>query len=137
MADAERALRQGDPAGAMQGQADAIEALREGMRALGDLARSQQGQQGQGQGQGEQPGQQGQSQADGGDGTSDGRTRLDPLGRQSSGQGGNVTTGEPLAEGEARQNRARELQDEIRRRSGEPERPRAERDYLGRLLDRF
>ena len=48
-----------------------------------------------------------------------------------------VTTGEPLAEGEARQNRARELQDEIRRRSGEQDRPRDERDYLGRLLDRF
>ena len=30
-----------------------------------------------------------------------------------------------------------DLLDEIRRRSGEPERPRAERDYLGRLLDRF
>ena len=45
--------------------------------------------------------------------------------------------GEALAEGERQAGRARELQDEIRRRSGEPERPRDERDYLGRLLDRF
>lgn len=137
MENAERALRQGDPAGAMEGQADAIEAMREGMRALSDLARSQQGEQGQAQdGQGNQPGQQGQAQADGGEGFSD-RPTLDPLGRQSRGQGSNVTTGEPLAEGERQANRARELQDEIRRRSGEPERPRVERDYLGRLLDDF
>ena len=33
--------------------------------------------------------------------------------------------------------RARELLDEIRRRSGEKERPEAERDYLNRLLERF
>jgi hypothetical protein len=33
--------------------------------------------------------------------------------------------------------RARELLDEIRRRSAEATRPEAERDYLNRLLDRF
>ncbi|MEH6739558.1 MAG: DUF4175 family protein, partial [Sulfitobacter sp.] len=33
--------------------------------------------------------------------------------------------------------RARELIDEIHRRSGETSRPEAERDYLNRLLDRF
>ena len=33
--------------------------------------------------------------------------------------------------------RARDLLDEIRRRSGQPDRPQDERDYLGRLLDRF
>ncbi|WP_370576367.1 DUF4175 domain-containing protein [Paracoccus sp. MC1854] len=137
MENAERALRGGDPAGAMEGQADAIEAMREGMRALSDLARSQQGEQGQAQdGEGNQPGQQGQSRADGGEGFSD-RATLDPLGRQTRGQGSNVTTGEPLAEGERQANRARELQDEIRRRSGDADRPRVERDYLGRLLDRF
>src|SRR5690606_36982719 len=34
MAEAERALRQGDAAGALENQAEALEALREGMRAL-------------------------------------------------------------------------------------------------------
>ena len=33
--------------------------------------------------------------------------------------------------------RARELQDEIRRRAGERQRPEEELDYLERLLDRF
>lgn len=137
MADAERALRDGDPAGSLEAQADAIEAMREGMRALGDLARSQAGDQGQGQpGQGDQPGQ-GVPRADGGEGQSGYLPGLDPLGRATQGQGGNVTTGEPLADAERRTDRARELQDEIRRRSGDTERPRDERDYLGRLLDRF
>ena len=46
-------------------------------------------------------------------------------------------TGEPLVDTERRAGRARELQDEIRRRSGESQRPRTDRDYLGRLLERF
>ncbi len=52
--------------------------------------------------------------------------------------GGNViTNGDPLAEGLDPARRARDLLDEIRRRSGQPDRPQDERDYLGRLLDRF
>ena len=35
------------------------------------------------------------------------------------------------------QRRAQDLLDEIRRRAGEPQRPEAERGYLGRLLDLF
>lgn len=137
MEDAEGALRQDDPAAALQRQADAIEAMREGMRALGDLNDRQQGQQGQpGAGQQGQEGEQGQAQGDG-QGQSRDRNGRDPLGRETRGQGGNITAGEALAEGERQAGRARELQDEIRRRSGEPGRPRDERDYLGRLLDRF
>ena len=60
----------------------------------------------------------------------------DPLGRDQSADG--TTTGEgPLALGQDGAGRARELLDEIRRRSGETERPEAERDYLNRLLERF
>ena len=60
----------------------------------------------------------------------------DPLGRD---QGSNGATG---SDNEADLNndaygRARELLDEIRRRSGEAARPEVERDYLNRLLDRF
>ncbi|SEH63888.1 TIGR02302 family protein [Paracoccus alkenifer] len=138
MAEAERALRQGDAAGALERQAEAIEALREGMRALSDLSRGQPGEDGAPQpGQGDEAGSQGTPRADGGEGFARPVPGRDPLGRDTGGQGGNVTTGEPLADSERRAGRARELQDEIRRRSGEGARPRAERDYLGRLLDRF
>ena len=43
----------------------------------------------------------------------------------------------PAFERTTKVGRARELLDEIRRRSGETERPEVERDYLNRLLDRF
>ncbi|WP_237168632.1 DUF4175 domain-containing protein [Paracoccus shandongensis] len=140
MEDAERALREGDTGGALQRQADAIESMREGMRALGDmLNRQSQGQQGQ---QGQQQGQEGR-QPGGGDRAGaqgqnyDQRPALDPLGRQRDGNGNVIAGGDPLAEGVDPARRARDLLDEIRRRSGQPERPEAERDYLGRLLDRF
>ena len=65
------------------------------------------------------------------------RPALDPLGRQRSGNGNVIAGGDPLAEGVDPAQRARDLLDEIRRRSGQAERPQDERDYLGRLLDRF
>ena len=60
----------------------------------------------------------------------------DPLGRDQSSNGDPNGDG-PLALGPGGQGRARELLDEIRRRSAETERPEVERDYLNRLLDRF
>ena len=138
MENAEQALREGDTGGALQRQADAIESMREGMRALGDMLAQQQGQQGQ---QGQQQGQEGQEPG-GGDRAGEGQTfgqrpALDPLGRQRDGNGHVIAGGDPLAEGVDPAQRARDLLDEIRRRSGQPERPQDERDYLGRLLDRF
>ncbi|KGJ16074.1 DUF4175 family protein, partial [Paracoccus sanguinis] len=135
MEAAEQALRDGDPAGAMDRQAEAIEALREGMRALGDLAARQGGERGQpgdqGTGEDGQAGMTGRAQGEG-EGRSD-RPGRDPLGRDRSGQGGNIASGEALAEGERQAGRARELQDEIRRRAGGPARPRGGRGYLGRV----
>ncbi|MFD1794548.1 DUF4175 domain-containing protein [Paracoccus aurantiacus] len=139
MRDAEQALRDGDMAGAMDRQAEAIEALRDGIRALD---------RGQNQRAGEQGGSEGQGQSDqanGPDGQnssgqdSGGRLaqRRDPLGRALQGQGGGIGTDDPLAEGESDDHRARDLQDEIRRRLGEHDRPQAERDYLDRLIDQF
>ena len=142
MEEAEQALRDGDMAGAMERQADAIQSMREGMRALGDLMnpegrQAQEGQQGEGQ-QGQQP--DGPAGTRPGDQRStmpyDGRRQLDPLGR-NMGNGGNIATGDPLAEGVDPARRARDLLDEIRRRSGQLTRPEDERDYLGRLLERF
>jgi hypothetical protein len=60
----------------------------------------------------------------------------DPLGR-NSGSNGSLGTQENLLQGEDVYRRARELLDEIRRRSSDTERPDVERDYLQRLLDRF
>jgi uncharacterized protein (TIGR02302 family) len=121
MEGAEDALRENDLAGAIDNQSEAMEALREGMRNLGE-AMAQQQQQGQGQ----------QGMADGAD---PGQQR-DPLGR-NVGSNGQIGSNENLLQGEDVYRRARELLDEIRRRSGEGERPAEELEYLERLLDRF
>ena len=121
MDDAEESLRQDDYAGAIDRQSDAMEALREGMRDLGEvLAQNQQPQPGEG---GTEPG----------DRRADDR---DPLGRDSM-QRGSVGTDQGMLQNEDVYRRARELLDEIRRRSGEEERSKTERDYLQRLLERF
>ncbi|MEP3296709.1 MAG: TIGR02302 family protein [Pseudoruegeria sp.] len=119
MEGAEEALRQGDNAEALDRQADAMEALREGMRNLGEAMAQQQ-----------QEGQQGESV---GEANPNGR---DPLGRDSGTQG-NIGSDENLLQGEDVYRRAKDLLDEIRRKSGERDRPAFELDYLKRLLDRF
>ena len=139
MEEAEQALRDGDAGRALDRQAEAIEALREGMRALSDAqGRQQDREEGQQAGEGEQ-GQQpdgpaGQRALD--SPQQRGEVRRDPLGR-ATGNGNTITSGDPLAEGTDPARRARDLLDEIRRRSGQRERPTEERDYLGRLLERF
>lgn len=121
MEGAEEALRGDDLPEAIDRQAEAMEALREGMRNLGEaLAENNQQQGGQGQALG-QFGNQGTN---------------DPLGRPQ-GPGGAIGDRGQLHQGEDVYRRAGELLDEIRRRSGETERPEIELDYLRRLLDRF
>lgn len=120
MGRAEEALRDEDTAEALGAQSDAMDALREGMRNLGEaMAENQQ-----------QNGQQGNNM-----GQATNQTR-DPLGREQ-GEGGQVGTDENMFGDELAQRRSRELLDEIRRRSGEQQRPEVERDYLKRLLDQF
>ncbi len=122
MEGAEEALREEDFAGALDNQAEAMEALREGMRELGrELAQQQQ----------QQAGQQGEAF-----GQNESRNQRDPLGRDS-GANGRIGTDEQLLQGEDVYRRARELLDEIRRRSSDQSRPDVELDYLKRLLDRF
>jgi len=121
MDGAEEALRNRDFAEAIDNQSQAMEALREGMRALGEAMQQE-----------AQNGQQGQGMSE-----SDRRAEArDPLGREP-GSNGSVGTEEGLLQGEDVYRRARDLLDEIRRRSGEGERPDVELDYLKRLLDRF
>ena len=121
MDGAELALRNDDFAEAIDNQSQAMEALREGMRALGESMQQE-----------AQNGQQGQGMSES-DRRADAR---DPLGRDP-GSNGSVGTEEGLLQGEDVYRRARDLLDEIRRRSGEGERPDVELDYLKRLLDRF
>ena len=123
MEEAEGLLEQGDLAGALDAQSEALEALREGMAELGRaLAQDQTG---------EQPGQ---GMADGN--MAPDRPLQDPLGRQA-GNSGAFGSDEAMADREEAFRRSRELLDELRRRSAEQERPELERDYLRRLLDQF
>lgn len=124
MEGAEDALRDGNLAEAIDRQAEAMDALRNGMRELGQaLAQNQQAEPGEGGEQGQAanrpvPGQR------------------DPLGREM-GNTGQLGTDQQLLGREEINRRAEELLDEIRRRSAEQNRPEVERDYLRRLLDQF
>ncbi len=122
MAEAEDRLRQGDMSEALDNQAEALDALREGIENLGqEMARNQNPNAGR---QGDQAG------------TTDPDANRDPLGRQA-GTVGRIGSDENLLDGDDPVLRSRELREEIRRRSGEKNRPRLELDYLERLLDRF
>jgi len=121
MRDAANGLSDGDLSGALDKQAEAMEALREGMRQLDRaLAEAQQNRSGQ---QGAQ-GNPGNARPN------------DPLGRGPNSRGG-LTTDAPYQDGQDVYRRAEELMQELRRRAGESQRPAPERDYLRRLLDRF
>lgn len=124
MDDAEQALRDGDLSGALDKQAEAMDAMREGMRNLGDALAEEQGR---------QPGER-----QGGDqiGQADPNSQRDPLGR-NTGQVGRIGSDHNMLQGEDVYRRAQELLDEIRRRSGDQNRPESELDYLRRLLERF
>ena len=117
MDDAESALRDDNLAEAIDRQSEAMAALREGMRSLGEAMA--QGQQGQGT-------EAGGMQAN----------NRDPLGRTSD-TDGSISTDDKLLQGEDVYRRARDLLNEIRRRTGETDRPQIELEYLKRLLERF
>ncbi|MAM61954.1 TIGR02302 family protein [Maritimibacter sp. UBA3975] len=125
MDEAAEALEEGDTSGALDRQADAMEELREGMRNLEDSMRREAENQQQGQ-QGDQSAQRGGPQGN----------ERDPLGREA-GERGALSSDSPLAEGDDVYRRAEELMEELRRRSGEAERPELEREYIERLLDLF
>ena len=103
-------------------QADAMEAMREGMKDFGEALAEERRREGQ------EPG--GTERADRAD--PDGR---DPLGREQ-GDAARIGSDRNMVQNDP-DKRAQELMDEIRRRSGEAERPAEELDYLKRLLDLF
>lgn len=119
MREAEEALEQGDLSTALDRQAEAIEAMRQGLRDLADEeARDRR-----------EAGMEGE-RADSPD-----PNGSDPLGRET-GQAARIGSDRNMAEGDP-DRRAQELLDEIRRRAGEASRPEDERDYLRRLLELF
>lgn len=123
MKQAEEALRDGDLPQALDRQAEAMEAMREGMRNLGEALAEQQRQPGDAQ-----PGQE--------FGQADPRGQRDPLGREP-GESARIGSDRNMLQGNDVYRRAQDLLEEIRRRSGEQARPEGERDYLRRLLDMF
>ena len=117
---AEQALGYDDLAEAINRQSQALDALRNGLRALGKAVN--------------------QTDRDGGERSKtsgrDGNEATDPLGRRI-GTSGQSESDETVLDGQDVYRRARDLLDEIRRRTGEGERSDIERDYLQRLLERF
>lgn len=115
MGEARDRLREGDFSGAFDEQAQALENMRQSLREM------------QNQEQAGQSGRDGEVTAE--------RDLYDPLGRSIGDRG--RADGDTAVPDQNASDRARELLDEIRRRSGESQRPTEELDYLNRLLDRF
>jgi uncharacterized protein (TIGR02302 family) len=127
MKEAEEALKPGgDGRGkAVDAEGRAVEALRKGADRLAEQMRGEgqageEGEDGQGKGHGRARGRYGQGR--------------DPLGRSSGGQRASREKYDPL--GLPPTQRAHRVQEELRRRLGQPERPAEELDYLQRLLQR-
>jgi hypothetical protein len=130
MREAEGALGQGQDGQAVDAQGRALEGLQRGMQGM-----AQQMQQMMGQGEGTEPG------GEPGPGEPNGRAQNsardnDPLGRPTRNRDfsdGRVRV--PTADESAVQ-RARRIMEELRRKLGDPSRPREELDYFDRLLRR-
>ena len=125
MGEARDGLEKGDVPGALDRQADAIDRMHEGIRSMGEDMRSAEN--GRARGEGDQGQTGGESTAENG---------RDPLGRPIGSKGG-IGTGENMLPEADSAGRAQQLLDEIRRRSGDMQRPEIELDYLRRLLDMF
>jgi uncharacterized protein (TIGR02302 family) len=115
-------LRKGNAKGAVPPQTRALDQLQQAMRSAQQQLQQRFGQQ-PGQGRVRGPGNKPDDR--------------DPFGRtMNSGIQGANTNSLKIPEKSDLQ-RTREIRDELRRRAAEPARPRQERDYIDRLLDRF
>ena len=162
LTDADQAMREfgadlgsGNDQGAAAAEQKAIEALQKGAREMGrtlekQFGRGQQeGEPGEGEGEGESFGAEGSmgmmmpgGRGEGRDGSplggpprrADQRGR-DPLGRTNQGTG--LDNGDVQVPEEAERKRSQAIQDELRRRGADRERPQQELDYIDRLLRQF
>jgi hypothetical protein len=101
-----------------------------------------QGQPGEDEGEGEGEGEgMAEGSPNGGEGMDQGQQQgdgRDPLGRRTREAPGSAEQGgDTRVPSEAEMLRTRQIQDELRRRGAEKERPPAELDYIERLLRRF
>ncbi|MCK8785889.1 TIGR02302 family protein [Roseomonas sp. NAR14] len=140
MRQAQEALGQGDDPREAQGRA--LRALQEGGRDMAGRMRQQFGlsQDGDGEGEGEPQDAAGDPQR-GGEGGEQARERgegRDPLGRRGREAAGAADNGaDTRMPDEAELLRTRRLQEELRRRGAERERPPEELNYIDRLLRQF
>ncbi len=156
MRDSATRLNQGDDVEAGQSQQRAIAALQKGGREMGQTMAQQFGRQpGQGSGTGE--GEDGEE-----DGAGDAMGMMMPDGQRGDGRGSASLPGSPeradpggrdplgrAAQGQSTDNadvavpeererqRTQAIQEELRRRGAEQQRPRQELDYIDRLLKQF
>ena len=143
MGRAEAALKQGDDRGAAGAENEALRDLQQGGRDMQQAMRSGGG----GSGGGALvPGFASGGSGDGGDdpggdateGGGDQQAGRDPLGRSLDGQGKGAADDTELAiHGNDANAESRAIEDELRRRDSDRQRPRQELDYLGRLLQAF
>lgn len=122
MQEAERALREGDLSGALDRQAEAMDAMRDGMRALGEA---------------QSEAERREAEGPEGERLAEREAARDPLGREPGENSRRIGSDRNLLQGQDVERRAQDLLDEIRRRAGEQNRSETERDYLKRLLDLF
>ncbi|MEL6478145.1 MAG: TIGR02302 family protein [Pseudomonadota bacterium] len=123
MGDARDALGDGDNSQAVQDQMEALDRLNEGAQALAESMQNGQGDVGA-QGRGDQPGE------------ARDRAETDPFDRPLGAYGSTAGTDVDVPDRSAL-DRAREILEELRRRSAEPQRPEMELDYFDRLLEKF
>jgi hypothetical protein len=122
MRGARGALEQGEPGDAAPPQSSALDLMQQGAQAMLDQMQQQMGQ---------QPGS-----GPGGEPLAQGRRGRDPFGRAQHNDGGFDPHNQFVPE-EADLGRARDVLEELYRRSGQRTRPQHELDYYNRLLDRF
>jgi uncharacterized protein (TIGR02302 family) len=152
MRDSATQLNQGQDQGAGQSQQQAIAALQKGNKEMGQAMAKmgQQPGQGEGEDEGDQDGSEGMMgmmmpNGQRGDGRGSGPLpgnpdRADPGGRDPLGRynQGNSTDNADVAVPEERERqRTQAIQEELRQRGADQERPRQELDYIGRLLKQF
>jgi len=138
MRDAADALGKGDNQRAQSAQQRAIEALQRGGREMQNQMAGMMGLMEPGDA-GDDPG--GDNTEMGGDTSGEGRELgqgRDPLGRPRRDQVGGRDEGSDVRVPEEMElQRTREIQEELRRRAGERDRPQPELEYIDRLLRRF
>lgn len=138
MREAVEALRQGDNAAAQAAQQRAIEALQEGGREMQNQMAGRMGLMEPGEAEGDPGGDNSEMGSDrSGEGRELGQGR-DPLGRPRRDDVGGRDEGSDVhVPDEMEMQRTREIQEELRRRAGERDRPEIELEYIDRLLRRF